>query len=50
MASSKVPVGGGVILDNADYVITQPKKGTYKAFSKICTHMGCPVAVGQQRR
>ena len=31
-------------MDNADYVITQPKKGTYKAFSKICTHMRCPVA------
>jgi len=44
VAASKVPVGGGVILDDADYVITQPKKGTYKAFSKICTHMGCPVA------
>jgi Rieske Fe-S protein len=44
VATSRVPVGGGVILDNADYVITQPKKGTYKAFTKICTHMGCPVA------
>jgi Rieske Fe-S protein len=39
-----VPVGGGVILENADYVITQPSKGQYKAFSKICTHQGCPVA------
>ena len=25
---------------NADYVVTQPSKGTYKAFSKICTHQG----------
>jgi Rieske Fe-S protein len=39
-----VPVGGGVILENADYVVTQPSKGEYKAFSKICTHQGCPVA------
>jgi Rieske Fe-S protein len=39
-----VPVGGGVILQDADYVITQPSKGKYKAFSKICTHQGCPVA------
>jgi Rieske Fe-S protein len=39
-----VPVGGGVILENADYVVTQPSKGKYKAFSKICTHQGCPVA------
>jgi Rieske Fe-S protein len=44
VATSKVPVGGGVILENADYVVTQPSKGTYKAFSKICTHQGCPVA------
>jgi Rieske Fe-S protein len=44
VAASKVPVGGGVILENANYVITQPSKGKYKAFSKICTHQGCPVA------
>ncbi len=37
-------MGGGVILKDADYVITQPAKGTFKAFSKICTHKGCPVA------
>ncbi|WP_375432670.1 Rieske (2Fe-2S) protein [uncultured Friedmanniella sp.] len=42
-AIADVPVGGGVILKNADYVITQPSKGTYKAFSKICTHQRCPV-------
>ncbi len=44
VATSQVPVGGGVILENADYVVTQPSKGSYKAFSKICTHRGCPVA------
>jgi Rieske Fe-S protein len=44
VATSKVPVGGGVILEDADYVVTQPTKGKYKAFSKICTHQGCPVA------
>jgi Rieske Fe-S protein len=44
VATSQVPVGGGVILENADYVVTQPSKGSYKAFSKICTHQGCPVA------
>jgi len=41
--TADVPVGGGVVLDDADYVVTQPTKGTYKAFSKICTHAGCPV-------
>jgi Rieske Fe-S protein len=25
------------------YVITQPVKGEFKAFSAICTHQGCPV-------
>jgi Rieske Fe-S protein len=44
VATSEVPVGGGVILEDADYVVTQPSKGDFKAFSKICTHQGCPVA------
>jgi Rieske Fe-S protein len=43
VATADVPVGGGVILDDADYVVTQPSEGTFKAFSKICTHQGCPV-------
>ena len=43
VATSEVPVGGGVILKDADYVITQPTAGEFKAFSKICTHQGCPV-------
>ena len=38
-----MPVGGGVILQDADYVITQPKAGEFKAFSKICTHQQCAV-------
>jgi Rieske Fe-S protein len=44
VAASRVPVGGGVILNDADYVVTQPTKGTYKAFTSTCTHMGCTVA------
>lgn len=44
VATADVEVGGGVILDDADYVVTQPKKGEFKAFTKICTHQGCPVA------
>ena len=43
VATADVPTGGGVILGDADFVVTQPTKGTYKAFSKICTHQGCPV-------
>jgi nitrite reductase/ring-hydroxylating ferredoxin subunit len=44
VATSQVPVGGGVILPDADYVITQPTAGKFKAFSKICTHQQCVLA------
>ncbi len=39
-----VPVGGGVIMQAVSFVVTQPTAGTYKAFSSICTHQGCPVS------
>ena len=42
VAASEVAVGGGVI--KGDLVITQPAEGTYKAFSKVCTHQGCDVS------
>lgn len=43
VAAAKVPVGSGVILAGAKLVVTQPSRGTFKAFSSICTHAGCPV-------
>ena len=43
-STADVPVGGGVILAEAALVITQPKKGEFKAFSAICTHQGCTVS------
>jgi len=43
IATADVPVGGGTILSADKVVVTQPTKGHFKAFSAICTHMGCPV-------
>jgi len=39
-----IPVGGGLIFAPNQVVVTQPAKGTFKAFSSICTHQSCPVA------
>ncbi len=44
MAAADVPVGGGVILEDAKLVVTQPAKGDFEAFSSTCTHRGCTVA------
>ena len=41
VAAAEVPVGGGVVA--GDYVITQPTKNSFRAFSKVCTHQGCEV-------
>lgn len=40
-ATSQVPVGSGVIFPGQKVVVTQPTAGTYKAFSALCTHIGC---------
>jgi Rieske Fe-S protein len=42
-AASDVPVGGGAIYTAAKVVVTQPASGQYKAFSAVCTHVGCLV-------
>lgn len=41
--TAEVPVGGGVILDGAGVVVTQPTAGQFAAFSATCTHQGCAV-------
>ncbi|MER5518422.1 Rieske (2Fe-2S) protein [Streptomyces sp. NPDC002763] len=42
--TSQIPEGGGMIFKEQKIVVTQPKKGEYKAFSAICTHQGCTVS------
>ena len=39
--AADVPVGGGKVYTTAQVVVTQPTAGQYKAFSAICTHVGC---------
>lgn len=39
-----IPVGRGVVINDANFVVTQPKAGEYHAFVKICRHAGCAVS------
>jgi len=41
---SDIPEGGGKIFSDQQIVVTQPKKGEFKAFSSTCSHQGCAVA------
>jgi Rieske Fe-S protein len=42
-ATSAIPVGSGKIFSGPKVVVTQPSAGEFKAFSAVCTHMGCIV-------
>ena len=42
--TSEIPVGGGMIFPGKLVVVTQPTANEYKAFSAVCTHMGCTVS------
>ena len=42
--TSEIPEGGGMIFKDQKIVVTQPTTGEFKAFSAICTHMGCTVS------
>ncbi|WP_210443299.1 Rieske (2Fe-2S) protein [Nocardioides sp. SYSU D00065] len=41
--AADVPVGGCFVVAAAKVVVTQPTEGDFKAFSAICTHLGCAV-------
>lgn len=41
--ASDIKVGGGKAFPDQQLVVTQPKKGKFKAFSNVCTHKGCPL-------
>lgn len=43
VATTDVPVGGGVVLGKDDVVVVQPEAGTFLGWSATCTHMGCTV-------
>ena len=43
-ATSEIPVGSGKIFTSEKVVVTQPNSGDFKAFSAVCTHMGCLVS------
>ena len=40
-SAREIAVGGGKIFDAERVVVTQPASGTYRAFSAVCTHVGC---------
>ncbi|WP_327580818.1 Rieske (2Fe-2S) protein [Nonomuraea sp. NBC_00507] len=43
--TADVPVGGGKLIEDLKIVVMQPAQGVYKAYSAICTHMGCAVSI-----
>lgn len=42
-STTDIPEGGGKVFAAHKVVVTQPKKGEFKAFSAVCTHEGCLV-------
>ncbi len=42
--ASEVAVGGATIYADQQVVVSQPARGDFRAFSAVCTHMGCTVS------
>ncbi|MFJ8823444.1 Rieske (2Fe-2S) protein [Streptomyces sp. NPDC102467] len=43
--ADEVPEGGAKLYKDEHVVVSRTKDGGYKAFSTICTHAGCPIAM-----
>jgi Rieske Fe-S protein len=43
-ATGDVAVGGGLVLEDYNLVVTQPAEGDFRGFSATCTHQGCLVS------
>jgi Rieske Fe-S protein len=41
--AAAVPIGGGVVYQDLEVVVTQPTAGTFEGLSAVCTHTGCIV-------
>lgn len=42
-STADIPVGGGTVFADAEVVVTQPTKGSFKGYTAVCTHQGCLV-------
>ena len=42
-AATDVPVGGALVVEALELVITQPEAGRFTGLSAVCTHTGCIV-------
>jgi Rieske Fe-S protein len=43
-ALSAVPAGGGLVVEDANVVLTRSQAGDVRGFSATCTHQGCTVS------
>ncbi|CAM3735352.1 Rieske (2Fe-2S) protein [Nocardiopsis gilva] len=41
--TTDIPEGSGKVIVRDKLVITQPKKGDFRAYSAVCTHSGCTI-------
>lgn len=47
VATSEVPVEGGVVISEPPVVVVQPTSGDIKGFSAVCPHQGCLMSAVQ---